>query len=115
MDVGSIAHVEDIETIAGGLKVPVIVKGICRPDDALQAVEHGEEASSCQTTVGAKLDSAPATIEALPAVVQALGGRVPVLVDGGNPPRDRRAECPSIGRQRRSCRSSCPLGTRHGR
>jgi 4-hydroxymandelate oxidase len=74
---------KDIETIAGKLKVPVIVKGICRPNDALQAVEHGARGIIVSNHGGRQLDSAPATIEALPAVVQALGGCVPVLVDGG--------------------------------
>ena len=61
----------------------MIVKGICRPDDALQAVEHGARGIIASNHGGRQLDSAPATIEALPAVVQALGRRVPVLVDGG--------------------------------
>jgi 4-hydroxymandelate oxidase len=70
---------KDIESIAGDLEVPVIVERICRADDALQAVQHGARGNHG----GRQLDGAPATIEALPAVVQALGGSVPILVDGG--------------------------------
>jgi 4-hydroxymandelate oxidase len=74
---------KDIESIAGEVNVPVIVKGICRPDDALQAVQHGARGVIVSNHGGRQLDGAPATIEALPAVARALGGRVPVLVDGG--------------------------------
>jgi len=74
---------KDIESIASEVNVPVIVKGICRADDALLAVEHGASAIIVSNHGGRQLDTAPATIEALPAVVGAIGGRVPVLVDGG--------------------------------
>lgn len=73
----------DIETIASEVKVPVIVKGICRADDAVQAVRHGASGIIVSNHGGRQLDCAPATIEALPAVVKAIGGSVPVLVDGG--------------------------------
>lgn len=74
---------KDIESIAGEVTVPVIVKGICRADDALQAVRHGAKGIIVSNHGGRQLDGAPATIEVLPAVAQALGGRVPLLVDGG--------------------------------
>jgi 4-hydroxymandelate oxidase len=74
---------KDIESIAGEVKVPLLVKGICRADDALQAAQHGASGIIVSNHGGRQLDGAPATIDALPAVVQALGGRVPVLVDGG--------------------------------
>jgi isopentenyl diphosphate isomerase/L-lactate dehydrogenase-like FMN-dependent dehydrogenase len=74
---------KDIEAITSEVSVPVIVKGICRVDDALQAVRHGARGVIVSNHGGRQLDGAPATIEALPAVVQGLGGRVPVLVDGG--------------------------------
>jgi 4-hydroxymandelate oxidase len=74
---------KDIETIASDVKVPVIVKGICRADDAVQAVRHGASGIIVSNHGGRQLDCAPATIEALPAVVKAIGGSVPVLVDGG--------------------------------
>ena len=74
---------KDIESIAGEVNLPVIVKGICRADDALQAVRHGARGVIVLNHGGRQLDGAPATIEVLPAVAQALGGRVPGLVDGG--------------------------------
>ena len=66
---------------AGGL--PVVVKGIVRPEDAVAAVDHGADAVFVSNHGGRQLDRAVATIDALPAVVEAVGGRVPVVVDGG--------------------------------
>jgi len=74
---------KDIELVAGEVQVPVIVKGICRADDALEAVRHGASGIMVSNHGGRQLDSAPATIEVLPAVVKAIGGSVPIFVDGG--------------------------------
>ena len=63
--------------------IPVIVKGILRADDATAAVEHGADAVFVSNHGGRQLDRAPAAIDALPCVVEAVGGRIPVLVDGG--------------------------------
>jgi 4-hydroxymandelate oxidase len=72
---------KDIESIASEVKVPVIVKGICRADDALQAVRHGASGIIVSNHGGRQLDCAPATIEALPAVVKAIAfGANAVLV-----------------------------------
>jgi 4-hydroxymandelate oxidase len=65
------------------LGLPVVVKGILRPEDAAAAVDHGADAVFVSNHGGRQLDRAPATIEALPRVVEAVAGRVPVLVDGG--------------------------------
>ena len=53
------------------------------PDDALAAVDAGAAAIIVSNHGGRQLDGALATADALPAVVDAVGGRVPVLVDGG--------------------------------
>ena len=58
-------------------------KGILHPDDAVRAVEHGAQAVIVSNHGGRQLDSAVATLDALPAVVEAVGGRAEVLVDGG--------------------------------
>jgi len=63
--------------------LPVIVKGIVRDDDARAAIEHGADAIVVSNHGGRQLDRAPATLDALPGVVDAAAGRVPVLVDGG--------------------------------
>src|SRR5262245_3055537 len=63
--------------------LPVIVKGILRPDDAQAAIDHGADAIVVSNHGGRQLDRAPASLDALPDVVDAVAGRVPVLVDGG--------------------------------
>ncbi|HEV7199372.1 MAG TPA: alpha-hydroxy acid oxidase [Candidatus Limnocylindria bacterium] len=66
-----------------GFGRPVVIKGILHPDDARMAVEHGVAAIQVSNHGGRQLDGAIASLEALPAVLQAVGGRVPVLLDGG--------------------------------
>jgi 4-hydroxymandelate oxidase len=73
----------DLASFAGQSPLPVIVKGVLRPDDALRAVEAGVVAVYVSNHGGRQLDSAVASLDALPAVVEAVGGRVPVLIDGG--------------------------------
>jgi 4-hydroxymandelate oxidase len=63
--------------------LPVVVKGICRGDDARRAAEHGAKAVVVSNHGGRQLDSAPATCDALPYVVDAVSGLCEVYVDGG--------------------------------
>lgn len=63
--------------------MPVWVKGIVHPDDAELAVQHGAAAIVVSNHGGRQLDTVVPSITALPAVVTAVRGRVPVLVDGG--------------------------------
>jgi pre-mycofactocin synthase len=62
---------------------PFLVKGVMRPDDARRAVDVGATAISVSNHGGNDLDGVPASIRALPAVVDAVGGQVEVLLDGG--------------------------------
>jgi isopentenyl diphosphate isomerase/L-lactate dehydrogenase-like FMN-dependent dehydrogenase len=62
---------------------PVLVKGITRPEDARHAVDAGASAISVSNHGGNNLDGTPASIRALPAVVEAVGDQVEVLLDGG--------------------------------
>jgi L-lactate dehydrogenase (cytochrome)/glycolate oxidase len=62
---------------------PFMLKGVLRVDDARRAVDAGVTAISVSNHGGNNLDSSPATIRALPAVAQAVGGQVEVLLDGG--------------------------------
>jgi 4-hydroxymandelate oxidase len=62
---------------------PVIVKGTLHPDDARLAIEHGAAAVQVSNHGGRQLDGSIASLDALPAVAEAVAGRVPVLVDGG--------------------------------
>lgn len=63
--------------------LPVIVKGILHPDDARLAVEHGAAAIDVSNHGGRQLDAAVASLDALPAVAEAVDRRIPVLMDGG--------------------------------
>lgn len=74
---------DGIDAIRSYAKIPVFVKGILNPDDARLAVAHGADAVLVSNHGGRQLDTVPATIEALPHVVESIEGRVPVLMDGG--------------------------------
>jgi L-lactate dehydrogenase (cytochrome) len=60
-----------------------MLKGIMRVDDALRAVDVGFTAISVSNHGGNNLDGTPASVRALPAVVEAVGDQVEVLLDGG--------------------------------
>ena len=62
---------------------PVMLKGVIRVDDARQAVDAGVTAISVSNHGGNNLDGTPATIRALPAIAEAVGDQVEVLLDGG--------------------------------
>ncbi len=62
---------------------PFVVKGVMRPDDAKRAVDIGASAISVSNHGGNNLDSTPASIRVLPGIVDAVGDRVEVLLDGG--------------------------------
>ena len=72
-----------IDWLKIGANVPVIVKGILAPEDAVIAIERGADAIVVSNHGGRQLDGAIATLEALPDVVDAVGGKIPVLMDGG--------------------------------
>lgn len=63
--------------------LPLVLKGILTPEDARLAVEHGVDAIVVSNHGGRQLDGALPSIAALPAVAEAVGGAVPVLMDGG--------------------------------
>jgi isopentenyl diphosphate isomerase/L-lactate dehydrogenase-like FMN-dependent dehydrogenase len=72
----------DLEWLAG-YKLPVVVKGILTAEDARLACEHGAAAIVVSNHGGRQLDGVPATLDALEEVVEAVDGRVEVLLDGG--------------------------------
>jgi 4-hydroxymandelate oxidase len=73
----------DVEWLRSLTSMPVLLKGIVRPDDAERAIEHGAAAIVVSNHGARQLDGSPATINALPRVVDAVAGRCPVLMDGG--------------------------------
>lgn len=72
-----------IETMRGVSRLPIVVKGIVSGDDARRAVDSGVDAIVVSNHGGRQLDGTIATADALPDVVDAVAGRVEVLVDGG--------------------------------
>jgi L-lactate dehydrogenase (cytochrome)/(S)-mandelate dehydrogenase len=73
----------DVDDLRRIWKGPLILKGIVAPDEAREAGDRGIDGLIVSNHGGRQLDSAPAALDALPAVVEAVGGRIPVLVDGG--------------------------------
>jgi len=63
--------------------LPILVKGVLNPDDADLAVKAGASGIMVSNHGGRRLDTVPATIDALPLVAERVAGRAPVLVDGG--------------------------------
>jgi 4-hydroxymandelate oxidase len=74
---------KDVAWLRSITKLPVLVKGLVRPDDAIRAADSGAAGVVVSNHGGRQLDGAPATADVLGAVVDAVRGRVEVLVDGG--------------------------------
>jgi isopentenyl diphosphate isomerase/L-lactate dehydrogenase-like FMN-dependent dehydrogenase len=73
----------DVERFAADSGLPVVLKGILTAEDAHLACEHGAAAIVVSNHGGRQLDGTLATIDALPGVVEAVDGRIEVLLDGG--------------------------------
>jgi heme/flavin dehydrogenase (mycofactocin system) len=74
---------EDIAWLVQQWRGPIMLKGICRVDDAKRAVDAGFSAISVSNHGGNNLDTTPAPIRCLPAVANAVGDQIEVLLDGG--------------------------------
>ena len=74
---------DDLAWLISETKLPVVVKGILAPDDARRAIEAGAAGVIVSNHGGRTLDTAVASLDALPAVAEAAAGRVPLLLDGG--------------------------------
>ena len=75
--------VEELRQVAEMAKVPFIAKGIMTARGAIKAVEAGVDAIVVSNHGGRVLDQCPATAEVLPAIVEAVQGKVKIFVDGG--------------------------------
>lgn len=73
----------DVEWLRGVTKLPVVIKGIVRGDEARRAVSIGVDGVVVSNHGGRQLDTSVPTIDALPHVADAVGGRAEVFVDGG--------------------------------
>ena len=74
---------KDVDWLRAITKLPVLIKGIVRGDDAVRAVDHGAAGVIVSNHGGRQLDTAIASVRALPEVAEAVAGRAEVLLDGG--------------------------------
>ena len=74
---------KDVDWLRGIWRGPLLLKGVLHPDEARLAVEHGIDGVIVSNHGGRQLDTALPAIRALPGVVEAVAGRIPVLLDGG--------------------------------
>ena len=73
----------DLRWIREIWKGPIVIKGVLTADDALRSIDEGAAAISVSNHGGRQLDGVPASLRALPEVVEAVKGRIEVLMDGG--------------------------------
>jgi len=74
---------DDVAVLRRQWRGPLLLKGVLHPDDATEAIAQGVDAVIVSNHGGRQLDGAAASIDALPAVAEAVAGRIPVLLDGG--------------------------------
>ena len=74
---------KDIEWLCSFSKVPVLLKGVLNPDDAIRAANSGVAGIIVSNHGARNLDTLPSTAQALPRIAQKLQGRIPLLVDDG--------------------------------
>jgi L-lactate dehydrogenase (cytochrome)/(S)-mandelate dehydrogenase len=74
---------DDVAQLRAHWQGPLLLKGVLHPAEARRALELGVDGLIVSNHGGRQLDGASSTLEALPAIVDAVQGRVPVLMDGG--------------------------------
>jgi lactate 2-monooxygenase len=74
---------KDLPFLRERTKLPILLKGVLHPDDARQAVEAGMNGIVVSNHGGRQVDGAISTLDALPGIAEAVGGRVPVILDSG--------------------------------
>jgi lactate 2-monooxygenase len=74
---------DDLAFLRERTKLPILLKGVLHPDDASRALDHGVNGIVVSNHGGRQVDGSIASLEALPGVVDAVGGRAPVLLDSG--------------------------------
>lgn len=76
-------HWDDIAWLRKQTRLPLLLKGITDPDDAARGEALGADGIIVSNHGGRVLDTLPASIDLLPAIATRLGGRLPILLDGG--------------------------------
>jgi lactate 2-monooxygenase len=74
---------DDLEFLRSRTKLPILLKGVLHADDAKRAIDHGIDGVVVSNHGGRQVDGAIATLDALPAIVDAAGEHLKVLFDSG--------------------------------
>ena len=74
---------KDVDWLCARSKIPVLLKGVLHPEDARLAIDHGAAGVIVSNHGARQLDTVPATIDVLPGIVEAVDGKIEVLIDGG--------------------------------
>lgn len=74
---------KDVDALRAIWRGPLVLKGVLSPAEAREAAERGVDGVIVSNHGGRQLDGAIASLDALPRIVEAVGGRIPVLLDGG--------------------------------
>lgn len=74
---------KELDFIREQTDLPLLIKGITHPDDAVLAMEHGADGIIVSNHGGRQLDGAVATLDALPSICESIQSKIPILMDGG--------------------------------
>jgi lactate 2-monooxygenase len=74
---------DDLAFLRERTRLPILLKGVLHPADAEAAIEHGMDGIYVSNHGGRQVDGSVGTLDVLPAIVDAVAGRVPVVVDSG--------------------------------
>jgi lactate 2-monooxygenase len=74
---------QDLAIVRDATELPILLKGILHPDDARRALDEGVDGIVVSNHGGRQVDGSIGSLDALPAIVEVVGGRAPILLDGG--------------------------------
>lgn len=74
---------DDLARVREWTSLPVLLKGVLHPDDASRALDHGVDGIVVSNHGGRQVDRSVASLDALPAIVERVAGRVPIVLDSG--------------------------------
>jgi lactate 2-monooxygenase len=74
---------DDLAFLRERTRLPILLKGVLHPADAIAAIDHGMDGIVVSNHGGRQVDGAIATMDALPSIVDAVSGRIPIVLDSG--------------------------------
>ena len=106
---------DDLAFLRERTRLPILLKGVLHPADAVTAIEHGMDGVVVSNHGGRQVDGAIATMDALPGIVEAVAGRVPVVARQRRALRRRRLPRARARRRGGRARPALRVGARGGR